>query len=409
MYRLVFAWLVTLAGSSLLSAQTAKLTGGDHNRAQVVYSIPLEKPSNTPFNVVIMSDGSIVPAQVVPPALHATDEQKQLVFVLPRVKAKSAMTLKMDRVARGDGEPSFRFEKRPGESLDLFFNGRAVLRSMNGPRTEENHYFSFKPFHHVYDPAEGKVLLTAGAHPNTKEFLFPHHRGLFYGWNRISYERDGKPMQADIWHGTKNVFSQYESTLAQEAGPVLGRERAAITWRGPDGVPFAEETREITAYSTTGGTLIDFASILKTDLPKVRLDGDPQHAGFHFRANQEVALKNKGQTYYLRPDGKDEPGKTRNWEPKGKDPRTINLPWNAVSFVVQGERYTVLRINHPSNPGESRGSERDYGRFGNYFEYDVTPEKPLKVQYRVWVQRGEMTVEQCEEIARGFTTPLELK
>ncbi len=32
------------------------------------------------------------------------------------------------------------------------------------------------------------------------------------------------------------------------------------------------------------------------------------------------------------------------------DERTINLPWNAMSFVVQGKRYSVLRINHPENP-----------------------------------------------------------
>jgi len=119
----------------------------------------------------------------------------------------------------------------------------------------------------------------------------------------------------------------------------------------------------------------------------------------------DVANKTKGETYYLRPDGKGQPGETRNWEAKKPDPKTVNLPWDAMCFVLDGKRYTVLRINHPDNPGEARGSERDYGRFGDYFEYELTPEKPLKVKYRVWVQEGEMTGEQCAAIAAAFVSP----
>ena len=80
-----------------------------------------------------------------------------------------------------------------------------------------------------------------------------------------------------------------------------------------------------------------------------------------------------------------------------------------MSFVIGGKRYTVLRINHPDNPKESRGSERDYGRFGDYFEYDLTPDNPLKLKYRVWVQEGEMTVEECSALAAGFVFPPAIK
>jgi hypothetical protein len=159
----------------------------------------------------------------------------------------------------------------------------------------------------------------------------------------------------------------------------------------------------MTVYGIDGGTLLEFASRLKTTDGKVRLDGDPQHAGFQFRAANAVADKTAKQTYYLRPDGKGKPGETRNWDPKNKGP--VNLPWDAMSFVLDGQRYAVAYIDHPNNPGEKRYSERDYGRFGCYFEYDLTPENPLVIHHRIWLQRGEMTGDQVQALSMNFTTP----
>jgi hypothetical protein len=73
-----------------------------------------------------------------------------------------------------------------------------------------------------------------------------------------------------------------------------------------------------------------------------------------------------------------------------------------MSIVVGGKRYTILYLDHPQNPKPSRYSERDYGRFGSYFVADVSKEKPLDVKYRLWVQAGEMTVEQCEKLRHDF-------
>src|SRR5207302_7663832 len=142
----------------------------------------------------------------------------------------------------------------------------------------------------------------------------------------------------------------HERTLSTEEGAVLGRHRVAIAWHGPDQEVFAREEREMTVYGMDGGTLVEFASRLKTTGGKVRLDGDPQHAGFQFRAANDVAEKTAKETYYLRPDGKGKPGDTRNWEPKTKK-GPINLPWDAMSFVLDGKRYTVAYLNHPDNPG----------------------------------------------------------
>ena len=179
---------------------------------------------------------------------------------------------------------------------------------------------------------------------------------------------------------------------------------------------FAVEQRELTVYGVPFGTLIEFASRLNAVLPPVHLDGDPQHSGMHFRASENVHTAANKQTYFLRPDGKgpltehEDKGnagdETRNWDAKTKDPRTINMPWDAMSFVVDGKRYTVVYLDNSKNPKESRGSERAYGRIGSYFVADLNDtKKPLDVDYRLWVQPGEMTVEQCAALEANFDDP----
>jgi hypothetical protein len=409
-HLLASAALVCLAASAPAAPFVISVTAGKADQTNVVVRFPVPKGTDVAgVNVVNLSTGGMTPAQVTGPAQTDDPAVKQyLVFVLPELKSGATVTATPGTVNYFAAPPHFEFLEKKGEPTELVYGGvsgkRKVLQYFNLPRDPADHYYTFKPFHNVYDPAAGKVMLTNTSAKTAKDGQFPHHRGLFFGFNRISY---GDNQTADIWHGTNNVYSQHDKTLATEAGEVVGRHRSAISWHGKDGKTFAAEEREVTAYAPTGaaGTLIDWSTVLTTTLPKVRLDGDPQHAGFHFRASQEVAKNGKQNTYYLRPDGKGEPGQTRNWDAKKADPKTVNMPWNAMSFVVGGIRYTVLRINHPDNPKESRGSERDYGRFGDYFEYDLAPDKLLKLKYRVWVQAGEMTVEQCNAMAQAFVNP----
>lgn len=395
------------------------VTGGKTDETNVVCTATMPPGQPTDPIALKLPDGSIILAQNVGPAvLDKQDMTRYLVFVLPKLKAGETISLVSTHLPPTKKPiAEFKFVEHKGEYTDLLFGTRPVLRYINAPHDPANHFLTFKPFHQVFDPSEGKTLLTSGAHAKATEGLYPHHRGLFFGFNKISY---GTKQTADIWHGTDNVFSEHEKMLGTETGPVLGRQHEAISWHGKDAVTFATEDREVTVYAVPGGTLIDWSTILSTNLDAVRLDGDPQHAGFHFRAAQEVAAKiaaeqalakkekrdpKPADTYYLRPDGKGKLGDTRNWEAKGADPRTVNLPWNAMCFVVADKRYTVLRINHPDNPGETRGSERDYGRFGDYFEYNLSRDKPLRLRYRVWVQEGEMTVDQCNALAAAFVNP----
>jgi len=408
--------LFTLALVALVAApiqaQKIAVTGGKVDQTNVIVTARLPAGGSTVANTVTLPDGMHVPAQISRGSFPAKDSASEyLVFVLPKLKAGETIEVTPTMLNYVVAPPQFAFVEKKDEPTELVYGGvngkRKVLQYFNLPHDPKDHFFTFKPFHNVYDPVKGEVMLTNTSAKSPKDGLYPHHRGLFFGFNRIGY---GDKRTADIWHGTDTVYSQHDKTLATKAGEVEGRQRVAISWHGKDGQTFANEEREVTVYAIPGGTMIDWNTVLTTSLDHVRLDGDPQHSGFHFRANQEVAKNGKENTYYLRPDGKGKMGETRNWDADAKaaiskDPRTVNLPWSAMSFMVGGQRYTVLRINHPDNPKETRGSERDYGRFGDYFEYDLTPAKPLKLKYRVWVQEGEMTVQECEALAAAFVNP----
>lgn len=290
----------------------------------------------------------------------------------------------------------FAWHDTPGVSNELRLGEKPVLRYMYEPIDESNgaaRERTFKPYHHVYNPA-GSAIVTKG--PGG---LFPHHRGIYYGFMTCVY---GNNQRADTWHCRDGAYQSHEGFQATATGPVLGRHVVEIDWHGKKKDVFAKEQREVTVYRLPGGNLIEFASRLKGTNGKIKVDGDPQHAGFQFRAAQEVADKTAKQTYYVRPDGADKPGKFRNW-PDNKD--HINLPWNALSFVVGDQRYTVAYLDSPNNPKDARFSERNYGRFGSYFVKEVPEGETLDVNYRVWIQDGEMTPEQIAPLSADFVDP----
>jgi hypothetical protein len=300
----------------------------------------------------------------------------------------------------------FKWHDEPGKHLDLTYNGKPAVRYMYealDDSTKERREETMKVYHHVWSP-DGETLLTKGTGG-----LYPHHRGLFYGFNKITY---GDGQEADTWHNRLGEWQSHEKELDREASDKTASHRVAIDWHGRNGKVFAHEERQLAITrgksGDVDGWIIDFESSLvpADEYDVIHLDGDPQHAGFQFRASQEVPGKTAKQTYYLRPDGKGKEGETRNWDhtkpsaPSNK--QTENLPWNALSIVLGGKRYTVVYLDHPDNPKPSRYSERDYARFGSYFVADATKDKPLKVKYRIWVQDGEMTVDQCDALHEAF-------
>jgi sialate O-acetylesterase len=391
------------------------VAAGKHDRKNEPVVLPCQIPNalaGVKSAVIEDEKGQRVAAgQVTPPGLlfdhgilppNVGHAHAEIHFILPELKAGATLNLRAVPVpdtAEPKSANAFSWHDTPGEFLELRFGDRPVLRYMYqalDDSTKEKRDQTFKVFHHLYDPA-GKHLVTNG--PGG---LYPHHRGLFYGFRKVTY--DGQ--EVDIWHCTGDTYQGHEKFLEATAGPVLGRQRVRIGWYGKGKEKFATEERELTVYAVPGGRLVEFASRVRPVKGPVKLDGDPQHAGFHFRADNEVAAKSKDETIFIRPDGEDKPGASRNWP----DQKThVNLPWDAMSFVLGGQRYTAAYLDKPSNPKEARYSERPYGRFGSYFVAEATEKDPVTVDYRIWLQEGKMTGDEVAAKSTAFVSPVEVK
>ncbi|MCC9604262.1 PmoA family protein [Blastopirellula sp. JC732] len=405
MLRWPIALALTLLVYSAAVAAPLKLQITASDQAEinvpVTVAVPKAAAGDAQVATVALSDGTKLVGQLTAPSLLSkADATKdlELTFVLPKLDAGAKLTATVEFGGSAGGQ-EYSWKDTPGKSMDLLDGNKPVLRYMYealDDSSPERRHETFKVYHHVFD-LDGNNLLTKG--PGG---LFPHHRGLFYGFNRISYSADGKKQNADVWHCNNGESQAHIKVISSEAGPVLGRQLLQVEWRGRDGKPFAEEERELTVYRTPEGRLIEFASRLESKVDDLKLDGDPQHAGFQFRATQFVPDNTAKKTFYIRPDGKGKPGAFRNW-PGQKE--HVDLPWNVLVFEAFDKTYSTCYLDRPTNPKPARFSERDYGRFGSYFATDVPQEEPLEVNYRVYLTEGEIAPDAIAESYASFNQP----
>lgn len=302
-------------------------------------------------------------------------------------KALCLLALAMAPAARAD----FVWTDTPGKFLELSRDDKPVARFVYEPLDESSparREETFKPFCHLYFHQWNHYgnLLTKG--PGGK---FTHHRGVFYGFNNISYKDSSgaRHEKIDTWHCRK-AYQIHRRFTAREAGAERASFTSEIDWVGDDGAPFATEARTM-GFSFDGPDLfVDFVSVLTPRVERLRLDGDPQHAGFHFRAHNDVNDRTAKATYFIRAEtGIGKPGIALNWSEKNDTEQTRDQSWKAMCFTLRDTQVTVIYLDHPDNPKPARSSERTYGRFGTYFATECAPDAPLSVRYRLVVHPGE--------------------
>src|SRR4051812_40627972 len=228
--------LALILSRSAAAAPTYELlvAAGKHDRVTVPVRVALKLPGDAAglHPVLKDADGKPIPAQLTQygltmpeaPPVAANIDYRELHFILPSLKAGATAKFTLTFGPPPNPASGFRWDEKPGEYSELRYNNRPVLRYVSpkfDDSTKENRDRTFKVFHHLYDPT-GKVLVT---NPGVVG-LYPHHRGLFFGFNRVTY---GNGKKADVWHGIKSApgkgdedaHQTHEKTLLAEAGPVL--------------------------------------------------------------------------------------------------------------------------------------------------------------------------------------------
>jgi hypothetical protein len=269
----------------------------------------------------------------------------------------------------------------PGGTALLRCDGQPVIQYQFAydPSTKERLHETFKVFHHVYGPGSAD-LITKG--PGG---AFTHHRGLFVGWMRTTFD-DG---QWDFWHCHNGAHQRHRAIVSQDADAEHGRMTTEIHWNDPEGKPVVVEQRTVDvvkrpiAAAPGYGWQIDWTSELSSQRGQIELNGDRQHAGFQFRAAQEVAEKNSAR--YIRPSGFPEQPTAFEVDDRKSPDSHINLGWLAMQTEIAGKPYTIVYQEHPQVPKPSRFSERPYGRFGAFFVTEIAADRPLRMAYRVIV------------------------
>ena len=276
--------------------------------------------------------------------------------------------------ANGWADPAadgFSLKDEAGKYLDVIFGGKVLGRFMYAydTSTGDKRTETYKPYLHVFD-ADGKAPITKGSGGQ-----YTHHRGIFIGWNKITV--DGK--EYDRWH-MKGGEQVHQKFIAQEADVSHATVTSLVLWTGATAAdkPIIEEERTMTFRRAPAPAyaLIDFTSKLKAVAGDVTLDGDPEHAGVHFRAANEVDTK---QTMYVYP------------KEKAKPHADLDYPWVGETYVLGDKHYSVVEMNHPDNPkGTKFSAYRDYARFGAFCKAGIKSGETLTVKYRFLVAEGEM-------------------
>lgn len=362
---------------------------GEHDRLHMPMAATLDLPV-TKAKVPVCVTGEN--GQKTPGQIERIDRQQARVWwVINELKAGASRNYTID-VGEDCMEGRFSWKAAGDMQTNLMFNERAVLQYVH-PQFKPNEIErTKKAFHQVYAPS-GDRKITKGLGG-----LYPHHRGIFYGYTEIHL----KDQELNTWAAAEGEHQQHQEVLKTWEGPVVGGHTVDIQWNDRQGEPFIEEVRTIRAFRQPNNRLlIEFESTLKTLRGPIRLEGDRQHAGVQFRAAQAVA-ENQEATRYLRPEKwSDLPA-----DQQINDEKHVDLPWNAIQYPLEGNDYTVAYLTDPKAPNGATFSERLYGRFGEYFPYRLTEEDPLTVRYR-WVvyENEDVTRSQIEQYYHQFSHP----
>ena len=172
--------------------------------------VPLAQIGNEKIASVTLTgpDGKAIPAQWTQPG-PITGDGGELHFILPHLQTNESIRLKAILSPNSStNAEGFAWHDHPGKHTDLRFGKRPIVTyhyERLDESTPEARVRTYKVFHQVYSP-QGDRIITNGLNFDPKVHSV-HHRGIFYGFNRITY---GNGLKADTWHCINGAYQQHE-------------------------------------------------------------------------------------------------------------------------------------------------------------------------------------------------------
>jgi hypothetical protein len=355
--------------------------------------IPLKVPINLPedlsnqdlseldIRIKAENEGEF-PGQI----LKDSDGKFNLHFVIPSLQEGVTQSLAVLVQQNKSTQPSFQLDDKETKYLDFLFAGRKICRYMYeyDVSTPERMEATNKPFFHLFD-LSGRYVITNGSGG-----LYPHHRGLFIGWQRIECGEE----VFNFWSMEDGAHQKHIVFVENIAGPVLAILSAEINWSDKNSTIILKELRRVTLYKQPAPTvlLMKFESTISPPACDINLLGNAEHAGFQFRAHNDVA---EGYVQGVHDAISGNQPKVSYFFPKENIDLTkeVDLPWTALSYILKGKKYNIQHINTPENPKNTMYSAyRDYGRFGAAFNTSLKRGESLHMTYYIWAVEGETPV-----------------
>ncbi len=266
--------------------------------------------------------------------------------------------------------PACEVRRGPGYD-DLWLQGRWLLREVWDPTPRGTP--PLVRYHDEIVLPGSAVFVTRGEGPG----LYPHHRGVFLGWNRVHH--DGR--DTDFWHlrDGARIVRQANGVACERGGAA---RTTSLSWIDGTGRTVLREARRTLALPEGPDVLVlDYDIALTAVDGDIDLDGDAQHAGFQFRAADEVAAS-PADTVTVLAAGAAAVASV----PEGVRGAVIaDARWVAQRYTIAGRRCTVLHCDHPDNARPTVYGVRPYGRFGAFPRVHLAAGETVRLRYRITV------------------------
>ena len=266
-------------------------------------------------------------------------------------------------------------------------NGELIIRI--GGQEYARYRFAasyFKPYLYPLRAANGLSLLAD--EPTDHR----HHHGFWVGHGRVD--------DVDCWlerhNSGKIVHKKFEAITG---GSETGSFTELCDWTAPNGKVVLTDTRTFTFHAMPSeARVFDFEIALHAPAEGSVTLQPTNEAGIpHLRVAEGLTVKTGGTL--------------TNAQGKRNERETYRQrsPWLDCSGKLGRLHCGIAVFDHPQNPDfPTPWFTRDYGPFApnyGFFQEDpivITPQKPLRLRYRIYTHSGDVTEGQVEEAWENY-------